>query len=202
MTELVIEQEKLEQRQQWNNYAAKRREKRRSEGLCQVCGKNTVAEGGRNCDDCRARNRQYMRDKGRAAVMRGMCRQCKRSKSITATSIESNTAHRSAFCMDCYTERKAIQHYGDKEMAEYIRQAWYDQEGRCSFTGQPLVIGQGATYTTLVADLMYSEEAGEWVTRAIASRLGALEKLANEEEREQKVRVLYALRENTGIYEW
>ena len=112
-------------------YDKQRRDERRANGLCVVCGDQT--EGTAQCRPCTDRRRQSRHDSRRKRKEAGVCDDCGETRLPD---------HK--LCRDCYLKVIAGLNTGSRANWEHILQLFYDQNQRCAMSGRKLILGKNA----------------------------------------------------------
>lgn len=137
-----------------------KRAERFAEGLCSICGKNSIKENCKHCDGCLKLAVNKSREKRVRNFKLGLCK-C------------SNPLHGSLkTCLSCWFKRMAFDSTGDIKNAEALRVLLENQGYKCFYTDKLLIIGDNASLDHIVPTSRngkYSLENVRWVDFGINS---------------------------------
>jgi 5-methylcytosine-specific restriction endonuclease McrA len=115
--------------------------KKKSLGLCISCPK-PKADDSIYCNDCLIKRRNYEKKRETQRKEKGLCSHCPGKLSI------SNIT----YCEICWWRQKASHAMGSGRPSniELIKNIFNKQDGKCAFTGEPLILGQNASLDHII----------------------------------------------------
>lgn len=81
------------------------------------------------------------------------------------------------FCETCYLKKAAYRRCGSKRSWTVLKEKWDEQEGRCSYTGEKLIMGQNASVDHILPVSRFPEKKAdksniEWISMEINTLKG------------------------------
>lgn len=104
-------------------YAKRNREKKMASGLCQKCGKLPFRSGLLTCDNCQKKNSIYSKRVRSKWIKACRCRSCGKIPTPNTTR-----------CETCFFKQVACNHFGNIDRWREIRELFYKQDRKCSYT--------------------------------------------------------------------
>lgn len=115
-------------------------------GKCGWCG-GMPRENMSTCESCGEWTRKIREQSRQKHIAQGKCHRCGADNPIDTVVMNYKGACRPSIekqCLRCYLNKIALMTLGTTTRWEDLVELFKDQEGRCSYTGIPLVIGQNA----------------------------------------------------------
>lgn len=125
---------------QWNKHRANRRSSRKQQGVCTECGEPSYKRYSR-CEKHYLENKNSTEKLKAERINKGLCCRCGKVPYV------SNHQQ----CTVCILKAFAHELWRDRGRWKELLELFNKQGGRCSYTGEQLVIGQGASIDHIVA---------------------------------------------------
>lgn len=138
------------------------KQSRKSRGLCLMCGERPSITNRKYCETCQQWSLDYARKRRVAFIAAGRCERCGKCEKLP----------NSLVCERCYFKKtskdclKSSAHWGA------LRDLFYAQGQRCSYTKRPLVLGVNASLDHIFPRSRFPELSTdpnnvEWVDRVV-----------------------------------
>lgn len=145
------------------------RAKRKADGLCYDCGKRPPLQGKEACLECNEQYRKSRVIKETRYLANGMCPQCGKNPLMEHLNPESSSWK---FCETCFFKRFSLQNFGKTSLWEELKHLMESQRYKCSYTGEPLLLGVNASVDHRLPKSKYPELKNDlgniqWVTTTV-----------------------------------
>jgi len=119
--------------------------KQLKKGHCVTCGKPNPRKGRRECSNCADKNTIRCRDRKHRYIKEGRCRICGNEATVASKTRSDCIDNIPRLCHDCWFRRMANTLLGDTCRWREIQDLFFDQSGRCAYTGEILILGQNTS---------------------------------------------------------
>lgn len=138
----------------------------KSQGLCVLCS-TPAREGLVHCKRCSERNKRITKEYRTDCVARGLCPNCAKNPVLPAMKGKDWS-----FCESCYFRKTSIDCLKTAKHAEAICQKLRDQNYRCAYTGEQIILGLNDSLDHVLPisrfpELRHDPANTEWVTRKV-----------------------------------
>jgi len=155
-----------EKSRQWKK---DRRDIRLEKRMCQECGSPDLLRGRTRCAPCFEKTLCAATRCRRRKLEAKLCRECGKVPHISGSQV----------CADCYFKRTAYQRLGNPALWEGLKQKLADQDFRCPYSGEHLVVGVNTSLDHMLPISLFPERSGDidntvWTTRCINKMKGTM----------------------------
>lgn len=124
----------------YSGYQKAKRQQRKANGLCSVCGSQLTDADSTQCSPCRKRKQKNRRNARFRNSQNGCCVLCGSSaKKVTKT-----------LCEVCWFKKAAEKHIGSGTLWKELKEKLVSQNARCPYSGLMLIPGESASIDHIV----------------------------------------------------
>lgn len=140
---------------------SKRKARLKADGICTMCGTRPSLEGLAYCETCKSQSIDYQKQRRNEMLASNLCERC-----------GGEQLPHSTLCETCYFKKLAVDRLGSNKHWTTLRDRLAAQQGRCAYTGEPLVLGVNASLDHILPTSRFPGRScdptnAEWVERRV-----------------------------------